>query len=344
MPSEYTIYIVNKSETKKRFFCFLDRPKDLEANPKVYANSNASVNVDTGYPGRTRFIIPIQYKINAGCSNKAVQLRIRVQADNPSDIELGQTWEANYYPPADTQGPIVTNKGATVDPKQVNFLTNTFAKNTEAEYSWYSNLSFGKETEQGFIGFTWSPEPGSSRSIQPTVKFYINYGSFESNVLAEWTEVSRNAAEVSAFSPKGEATVTLEANGSWTVTASPPTLASMIGGLGGHLSDEDVEQAALTSFSLIEDQIDTVEGVVWRDQNVQTEAGLNTYLVGTLTVRGALTASFAYFILSGIKFEIGRDRAGMSTFSFSYNGERSAASIKALFRAGATIFLGGARS
>jgi len=41
MATDYTIYLVNKSRNDQTFWCFLQRPDELAADPAVFANSSA---------------------------------------------------------------------------------------------------------------------------------------------------------------------------------------------------------------------------------------------------------------------------------------------------------------
>ncbi|WP_269459380.1 hypothetical protein [Candidatus Nitrosoglobus terrae] len=38
--TEYTIYLVNKNSSGKNFWLFLERPEELAADEKVFANSS----------------------------------------------------------------------------------------------------------------------------------------------------------------------------------------------------------------------------------------------------------------------------------------------------------------
>lgn len=91
----------------------------------------------------------------------------------------------------------------------------------------------------------------------------------------------------------------------------------------------------ITDKSQDKSQTDKVVAVTWSisvtwRKAAEPEAEL-TLLNGTLTVATALTAAFAYFVLSGVKFHINRAPVGGTTIDFTYSGDQSAAAIQALF-------------
>jgi hypothetical protein len=85
----------------------------------------------------------------------------------------------------------------------------------------------------------------------------------------------------------------------------------------------------ITDKSQDEKQTDTVKSVTW-GKAAELDAEV-TILTGTLTVATALTAAFAYFVLSGVNFHINRAPVGGTTIDFTYSGDKSAAAIKAFF-------------
>ena len=133
----------------------------------------------------------------------------------------------------------------------------------------------------------------------------------------------------------GACTVTLLNNGKWEVTPGKPTALMLMSDLGFLNSEAHRELMALAYLDSGKVQRDEVTAVSWPKEEVlkaAVEGGeTDTYLTGSITVATALTASFAYFIISGIQFTITRT-AGANTVEFSYNGQQSAQAIKDLVR------------
>jgi hypothetical protein len=86
-------------------------------------------------------------------------------------------------------------------------------------------LSFGIETESGFAGVTWSPDPNVKYTIKPKLNFYVSVATYTSDTLADITEISATSANVpsSIFDSAGNATVVYKSNGEWAVTTGKPT-------------------------------------------------------------------------------------------------------------------------
>lgn len=95
----------------------------------------------------------------------------------------------------------------------------------------------------------------------------------------------------------------------------------------------DQQDAKLVVSGDESQQLDQLVEVQW---DVQGDSALP--LTGTLTVKEALAAGFAVFLLSGVKFDITSNTAGRTQVNFSYSGTRSRDSIKKLFKAGAELF------
>ncbi len=349
MPTNYTIYLINQSSTTQTFWCFLARPQEVASDPTVFANSSASLAIDSNDPSTNSFTIPVQYVVAAGASNNAVGLNVKVNSTISRDSDLTQVWDATYADVPPNKGPKLVLNSDSVGPNSLKIISNPFAQDSNEALNWYASQSFGIETAAGFMGMSWSPSPNQSRTLTPKLSFYVSTGSFGASTLADWTQVSNDSAQVNVpgnFSA-GACTVTLLNNGKWKITPGKPTALMLMSDLGFLTSDAHRELLALSYLESGKVQRDEVTAVSWPKQevlNAAVEGGeTDTYLTGTITVATALTASFAYFIISGIQFTITRT-AGANTVEFSYNGQQSAQAIKELVVAGVNALFGGARN
>ncbi|WP_294334460.1 hypothetical protein [uncultured Sphingomonas sp.] len=353
MTTNYTIYLVNQSSTTQTFWCFLTRPQELASDPNVFANSSASLAIRSNDPSTNSFTIPVQYVVAAGASNQAVGLNVQINSSISQNADLGQIWEAKYENAPPKMGPSLTLDSSSVGPKSLKIVTNPFNQEQNEALNWFSNQSFGIETESGFMGMTWSPSPNQSRTLTPKLSFYVSAGSFGDSELADWTQVSNNAAQVSvptSFSANA-CTVTYLNNGTWSVTPGKPPQMLFKENLS-LLGTEDIAQLlALSYIDTNKIQQDTVKSVYWKnttealdaETEEEGEAALltNTFLTGTVTVTAALTAAFTYFVLSGVQFTVIGNPQG-TTVNFTYNGTMSAQAVQNLLVAGAQIVFGGA--
>jgi hypothetical protein len=224
MATEYTIYLVNNSASEEVFWAFLQRPDALAAQKGVFANSSTNLAVAPKVDGQiNRFIIPVQYVVGAGASNQAVGLKTRVISDFSQKTDLGQGWLATYANAPSSKGPII-ERAAPPEKDKIAIEANHFNRMENEVAGWYSNMSFGIQTSSGFMGMTWSPDPGETCTLSPKLSFYVNTGSFGSNELAEWTDVNSQAAtiELKDFDSRREVTVTLTETGEWNVTPGRP--------------------------------------------------------------------------------------------------------------------------
>jgi hypothetical protein len=289
-------------------------------------------------------VIPVQYKVGAGASNKAVGLSVKVISSITQNADLQDIWNADYanFPPP--KGPTLGKSGEQTSANQISIVTNNFDKgNNENNGHWYSNQSFGIETGSGFIGMTWDPKAGQTRQLTPKLTFYVAIGEYGENTLASWDQFSNAAAEIHAptdFS-KGSCTVTYTKESRWKVTPGEPLVRALAKNLDWFLSDEHQELVALAHLSRGDFQSDTIVTTHW-DTNTLAVNGDEIIISGTLTVATALTAAFTYFILASTKFDVKRDAAGKTTVDFSFNGPGTASHIMGLFAQGASVVFGGA--
>ncbi|WP_208729729.1 hypothetical protein [Corallococcus exercitus] len=226
MATQYTIYLVNNGASSKVFWGFLQPPQELAAQSGVFANSSASLEVAPNVgPQVNKFIIPVQYVVGAGASNKAIGLRTQVISDFSQDTELGQGWLANYATAPPNKGPLIEKGENPNEGSKILIASNKFNQEQNEANSWFSNMSFGIQTSSGYMGMTWSPAPNEKRTLSPKLNFYVTTGSFGSNQLADWTDVNSQAASIGLrnFDSRHEVTVTLTGTGEWTVTPGRPT-------------------------------------------------------------------------------------------------------------------------
>lgn len=324
MAMTYQIFIVNQSATTQVFWCFLAPPPELVHGPGVFANSSASLTVMPNYPGSAYFGIPVQYVVGAGASNQPVGLNVTIVSNVSCDASLQQQFDVDYATVPPPQGPTMSLSGAS-PPNTIALTSNAFNQAGNENQGWFSNMSFGIESQAGFTGMTWSPTPQTTRTLTPTLTFYIATGEYGSNALASWDDISSNSVAVSVpNSFQGDScTVTLLADGVWVQTPGRPA------------------SGALDSESKGRVQIDIVQNVHWNQLTAAPE-GLSPFLSGTLTVSTALGARFTYFVLSGVYFTITQAQPGQATFAFQYSGMKSARAVMNLFQAGAQLVLGGA--
>jgi hypothetical protein len=335
MVDNYTIYLVNKSADTQQFWCFLEAPNELKSDPDVFANSNAALAVKPGARTLNRFVIPTQFVVGAGAANKPVGLGIRIVSSVTEDSNLTDKWDATYANVPPNMGPELDLSSAKAPANTIAISSNAFNKVANENSGWFSNQSFGIETDAGFIGMTWSPKPQQTRTLTPKLTFYIAVGSYGSNSLASWTEVSNGSATVTAPGnfQFNECTVTYNPDGSWVVTKGKPSL--MLA------ANTQLAAMALLQGGSAETgtQVDVLDSVHWDTMLSATED--YTYLSGTISVTAALAAGFTYFLLSGVTFVLtNQTENGQTRFRFSYRGDWSSRAIKDLFQAGATLLFG----
>lgn len=348
MAQTYNIYVINKSADTQNFWLFLKPPQAMEADPAVFANSSACLTIDSNSQSLNNFGIPLQYRVGSGASNQAVGLDVQISSNVSLNAEINQAFQANYQetvPPK--KGPTMKQTGASTKDGTIQITSNNFDKSSNEENSWFSNMSFGIQSAAGFIGMTWSPAPGVTRTLEPKFSFYISTGSFDYNSLAQWTDVSSQAATVELSDFKQfNCTVTLLPNGKWDVTPGrPPQKVSAQAYqtlVSSHQALCNSHAELISLANAIEPlgdglaataQLDLITEVDW-DNQLKAVNGPLTFLSGSLRVGTALAAGFGFFILSGVRFTIKNSGSGGTQFDFEYNGTQSAQNIKELLHAG----------
>jgi hypothetical protein len=346
MTDTYTIYLQNQSAEPQNFWCFLAPPEALSDDPGVFANSSASITVVPHYHGTADFVIPVQYIVDAAASNHPVGLAVTVEANYSDNASLGDVWDATYSNAPPNQGPTLL-KASNDKSKNISIVTNAFNRLSNERAGWFSSQTFGIETEAGFIGMTWSPDPGQTRTLTPELTFYVSVGKYGANKLAHWDQVSNTSATISApssFDDLNKCTVTYTQSGGWLVSAGPPVSLAFTKDLSFLRSQEHHELMAIAYMEAGDVTKDTLVSVKWEgsmDSMGEGRAVGITHLTGTVTVATALGAAFTFFFLNGVRFAISGNSAGARTFRFSYEGDRAAASVKGLFKAGAQLIFGG---
>jgi hypothetical protein len=223
MTTNYNIYVVNQMTSQQEFWCFLAAPQ-ASITGNVYANSSAYITVVSKSTDLNSFTVPVQYVFQAGASNQAVGLNIKIQSTTSDNVNLGDQWEASFADPSLHEGPTLTNYGTASPAGTFQYETNSYDQSNEPIYKWYGNETFGIETAQGFIGLTWAPVANTTVTITPNLQFYIATGSFQSNTLANMTTVSNDSQLVSLndFDSSLNCTVTLSPSGTWSVVPGMP--------------------------------------------------------------------------------------------------------------------------
>jgi hypothetical protein len=343
MPNKYTIYLENQGTDPQTFWCFLAPPQELAGQAGVFANSSAQLEVAPNSPATNIFGIPVQYKVGAGASNNAVGLGVQITSSVVLDAELMNQFNAAYANVPPPEGPTLSVAGTSSPANTISISSNAFNKGDNEANGWFSNQSFGIETESGFIGMTWSPDPQTTRTLTPTLTFYVATGTFSSNSLARWTDISNSSATLQVPNDflLGSCTVTLTATGELSHSPGPPASQALATNLAWFRSQAHAELVALAYLSSGDVVSDTLESVSF-DSGLQAESGVN-YVSGTITVKAAVAVGFSYFLLSGIRFNIDKNPNG-TTFHFSWSGTQAASSIRALFKAGSSVQFGGKKT
>jgi hypothetical protein len=330
---KYTIYLVNTGADAQLFCCFLERPQELASDPEVFANSEVSLRVTPDYKGLNRFVIPVQYVVAAGASTDPVALNAQVNSSIMSDANLTDTWDATYADAPPRQEPGLAIDASKVGKNQIAISSNHFNKVHNENNHWFGSQSLGLMTDAGFIGMTWSPSPGQTRTLTLTPKptFYVAIGNYGSNSLADWTTILKaaHAVHVPTDFKYGECTVTYDESGNFHVSQGKP--ATILAAANEVRAPVTLDQRGLAGG-----QVAFLKSVYWRSG---PEPGSDyTSLTGNITVDRTLAAGLTFFVLSNVIFTLGRNTQGQTAVRFSYSGAESANTIKSLFKAGATLF------
>ena len=224
MTTSYTIYLVNNSMSTQVFWLFLAPPEEL-STPDVFANSSTSLAVPANSPATNTFTVPVQYVVGAGASNNAVGLNVVISSTISQNTDLQQGWQATYADAPPNMGPTLLAGSAPANKDQIAIASNGFNQASNEANGWFSSMSYGVKTSQGFAGMTWSPSPAQTRTLTPLLQFYVAVGTFQANSLAAWTDVSNTSAQLDVPSSflQNKCTVTYTATVGWTVTPGAPS-------------------------------------------------------------------------------------------------------------------------
>ena len=225
MVDTYTIYLQNETVSTKVFWCFLERPQQLVDDPKVFANSSASLAVAPHAPSTNTFTIPVQYLVGAGASNQAVDLGIKIESSIQLNASLDEQFSATYANVPPNLGPTLVSTGSGAGSNQISIKSNSFEQANNEANGWFASQTFGIQTAQGFIGMSWSPDPNFTRTLTPKLKFFVAVGDYGSNKLASWNTINNDSVELDVpidFNLR-KVTVTLQNNGTWRKEPGEPT-------------------------------------------------------------------------------------------------------------------------
>ncbi|ETI62022.1 hypothetical protein D104_02220 [Marinomonas profundimaris] len=350
----YKIFIVNKTSSKKQFWAFLSEPEDTFSSD-LYLNSSAYITIK---PNNTKqlnsFTIPLQYSTEAGCSNNAVGLNTVIESSITEKVDLTDGLTAAFTISDEHLGPDLSSPvSGTADPGKVEVEVDPFAQNDEEKYSWYPSLTFGVQSQQGFMGYSWSPEPGETYKIKPKVKFYIATGSWESNQLLDMSSISTDSAEVTEndFDTKLECTVTLE-NGEWTVTKGRPLTVNdqLIQMIESHnylskshaqLISLIAEASLITDLTVEDKEKSRSDGVEYPFKPKKQDKALSQdvaspFIYGRIALSSAIGFGFTYMFASGTKFKLVKRNSG-TDFIIGYDGDKAAEQVRELLKVGAAL-------
>jgi hypothetical protein len=126
MVDKYTIYVVNQNSDTQTFWCFLSEPEELAHDSGVFANSAASIAIQSNYQGLVSFVIPVQYVVGAGASNQAVGLGVEVVSATSANADLGSVWQAVYATVPPNMGPDLTGPAQGAPANSIEIISNAF--------------------------------------------------------------------------------------------------------------------------------------------------------------------------------------------------------------------------
>ncbi len=229
MPTNYTIYLVNKSVNSQQFWAFL-APPVVTSGPELFANSNTSLQIPGLSSNLNSFTIPVQYIVGVGASNNAVGLNTVITSNATRNTELGQGWAVTYATVPPNQGPDLSG-AALSSATSITMTSNAFNQQTNQANSWYESMTFGVKTQSGSLGITWVPDPSKEYIITPTLTFYIAVGNFSSNQLASIAAISTGSQALStpsSFDALGRCTVVYSATGQFSTYTGVPKASDLL--------------------------------------------------------------------------------------------------------------------
>ena len=358
MSTKYKIHLKNLHSADKTFWCFLNTP-DSDISTEVFANSSARLTVAQFEPGRDdSFTIPLQYVVKAGASNQAVALKTLIQSSISKNTDLASSWMANYFPA--NKGPALAPYSDQPASDEVDVLTNGFDKSREPLDKWYSSLTFGVQSDNGFLGVTWSPDPSETYRIRPKVQFYVATGSYEENTLASITSISSTSANITedSFDGNYECTVTLLTTGKWKVEKGNTNQSLTLRASNALV---DLAKTQLLLATAHTDLVDLIKNP--QEYEVSPEVDLQDTLAesngiiinsgddfsvslsetsklitGSISLAAAIGVGFAYILATGITLKIKKTKKNGLEFDFEYSGSKSAQEVKDAFGLGKEIY------
>lgn len=228
MTTEYTIYLVNQTDKGQLFWSFLAQPEILNAR-EVFLNSGSNVYIDGFSPNINTFTIPVQYIVGAGGHSQPVKLDIKIESSAIRESDLNQGWDVTYAEVPPPKGPNISqNDSKPPSTDSIKLDTNIFNQETNKQRNWHESMSFGIQTNLGFMGVTWEPESNQSYIITPKLSFYITVGDqiLKNNHLAEINSVSKTSEQVNVsddFDVDGICTVIYTKLRTWSKHKGKPT-------------------------------------------------------------------------------------------------------------------------
>ena len=341
----YKIYIVNQSPNVQTFWSFLAEP-EAAIGSEVYANSSYFISVLPNIPGQTNlFQIPLQYKVGVSVFNQTVAEGIHITYTQLLNSNLNQSWKAEFFPPAERRGPVLTPDG-TATPSTIDIITNSYDKAAEAPNNWYNSMSFGVGSPSNFMGLTWSPDPSMTYTIKPNVQFYIAVGNYQSDVLVDINAISNTSASVaqSDFDQTLSCTVTYHSDGTWSVTPGKPQNGAVTNLLEAHVAlskaHQSLVQHAISTGAASQVDVAKLSSPVEKRQSTGVEIHHqdDQLVTGTVRIESDLGFGFNDMFSEGIQLTITHRHPQGLAFDFSYRGGASSDIIQQAFRAGTEIW------
>ena len=377
MTTNYKINLINLMTEPQKMWAFLDKP-DANITSEIFANSETYLTVPV-YTGtqRNSFTIPLQYVVKVGATNRAVGLETLILSQDADNTDLLEQWMVKYFlEQGERQGPTLGKISQDPPPASgtVEVTTNNYVKANEPLYKWWGNMTWGVESQNGFLGVTWSPQPGKKYGIKPKVKFYIATGEFKSNVLADINVVSAKSAVITeaSFDGNQECTVTMGKDGRWSVTPGGPdvveafirgemamraTLTGQLIEAHSHLCSAHDRLIAMvmqtTGYTIIGSggspaapqlgkgpEARESKGIKLKDTSASECDGDGDPMVlitGTITIATAIAAGFLYMWSAGIKLRVKYTSTDGLNVDFSYSGTESSQAVLDAFASGKEI-------